>query len=95
MNSVIKIVLAYHLELWCTDDAGNRTSNIRRTSMSGLVTRRYFEEKAKRLGLRTNTAPEVIWRQWPKEWDEAIEAVERRDYRLYGAMQKQMRQQDE
>jgi hypothetical protein len=37
----------------------------------------------------------VIWRQWPKEWDEAIEAVERRDYRLYGAMQKQMRQQDE
>jgi hypothetical protein len=63
--------------------------------MSNLASRRYYEEKAKRLGLRTNTAPAVIWRQWPKECDEAIEAVKQRDYRLLAATQKQMHQQDE
>ena len=59
------------------------------------IRRRYFEEKAKRLSLRTNTAPEVIWRQWPKGWDEAIEAVKQRDrYRLLATAQKQVRQHD-
>jgi len=29
--------------------------------MNGQVTRRYFEEKAKRLGLRVYTNPEAIW----------------------------------
>lgn len=31
--------------------------------MSGQVTRRYFEEKARRLGLRVCTNPGVIWMQ--------------------------------
>jgi hypothetical protein len=31
--------------------------------MSGQVTRRYFEEKVKRLGLRVYTNPGVIWMQ--------------------------------
>lgn len=29
--------------------------------MKGQVTRRYFEEKAKRLGLRVYTNPDKIW----------------------------------
>jgi len=29
--------------------------------MNGQVTRRYFEEKCKRLGLRVYTNPEAIW----------------------------------
>lgn len=31
--------------------------------MSGQVTRRYFEEKAKRLGLQVYTNPGVLWMQ--------------------------------
>jgi hypothetical protein len=42
-------------------DAGNRTSDIGVLPMNGQVTRRYFEEKAKRLGLRVYTNSEAIW----------------------------------
>jgi len=57
--------------------------------MNGQVTRRYFEEKARRLGLRISTDPDVLWLR-PYHYHRDRDAEEQYeltgDYRLLQAI---------
>lgn len=66
MNEIFhpKKELALNFSSYYIYDAGNGPVYMKQElTMNGQVTRRYFEEKARRLGLRVYTNPGAIWMQ--------------------------------